>query len=95
MFVSGCAISGCRIETEIECDSDGKNCRPVIRFACDIGPQPRRPVPIPPFLSSSGPELPAVISTLLGDAVDTNGDGILSCEGTYDTLTGVLEASCV
>jgi len=95
MSISGCAVfQGCKGSVRYECDANGENCKWVAEVSCPIGPQPRpSPTPIPPWQQRSATPSPAAAATFMG-LEDTDGNGLLDCQGEYDPNTGVLTGSC-
>lgn len=77
------------------CPPDGE-CYWEVGFNCDFGPPYPRPTPtpIPPFERSTAPTgSVAEIAAQYGED-DTNGDGILSCNGVYYLASGTWVGSC-
>lgn len=81
---SGCAIHGCSFGGKYVCDPDGTNCRWETGFDCKIGPPYPDPTPYPPGPFSAQSALATTAATIAASygESDTDGDGILSCEGS-------------
>ena len=100
LLTTGC-VSDCRTGGgRLVCDPDGTNCRWVVaEVSCRVE-WPREPIPAPPPPTTSSSATahsatadPATVAAQYGES-DTDGDGWLTCSGTYWIDSGTWVGGC-
>ena len=94
LSLGGC-IEDCQGGGEVVCDETGFNCRHLVGGSCRVDlPGGVEPAPTPIFEYDIEPAPMLAAFAAIPGVDDSDGDGWITCNGTYWIDTGVWQGSC-